>query len=112
MNLNTQLSQSPIFSSLLPQDIQAFQSMASLREYFKGEFVTHEADIWPYLLFVVSGELQVLKESASGRSFVIDSFGSGDIFWGLALFEDGKPNPAAIRASEGGGILLWTIELF
>lgn len=107
MNLHTLLSQSPVFSSLTSEDFQTVQNMASGRTYFKGEFVTHEADVWPYLLFVKSGQFQVLKESASGRSFVIDSFSAGDIFWGLALFEDNKPNPAAIQASADGEILLW-----
>jgi len=96
-----------VFSSLSTDDIQNFQLMARQRRYLKGEFVMHEADIWPYLLFVMSGEFQVLKESASGRSFEIDNFGSNEIFWGLALFEDGKPNPAAIRASTDGEILIW-----
>ena len=107
MDILTQLSQNPVFSSLSSQEFQSVQDMASARTYFKGEFVTHEADVWPYLLFVKSGQFQALKESASGRSFVIDNFESGEIFWGLALFEDGKPNPAAIQASTDGEILLW-----
>lgn len=107
MNLIAQLSQSIVFSSIPLKGIQEIQNLATLREYFKGEFVTHEADIWPYLLFVKSGQFQVLKESASGRSFVIDNLGSGNIFWGLALFENNKSNPAAIRAFINGEILLW-----
>lgn len=107
MDIVTRLGQTIVFSSLTVDDVRNIKRMAMQRSYLKGEFVMHEADIWPYLLFVMSGEFQVLKESASGRSFEIDNFGSDDIFWGLALFEDGKPNPAAIRASADGEILIW-----
>ena len=71
----------------------------------KGEFVTHRGDFWPYLLFVHSGEFHAVKESGQGRSFVIESFSPGDIFWGLALFEDRKPNPMAIQTAEDGEVI-------
>jgi CRP/FNR family transcriptional regulator len=64
-------------------------------------------DVWPYLLFVIRGEFQALKESSSGRSFVIENFGPGGVFWGLALFQDGAQNPVALRAASAGELWLW-----
>jgi CRP-like cAMP-binding protein len=84
--------------------------MATSRSYQKGTYVTFMGDIWPYLLFVKSGEFQALKESSGGRSFVLENFGPGEIFWGLALFEADKPNPATIRASKDAELLLWHVD--
>ena len=81
--------------------------MATIRNYLKGEFITHREDIWPFLLFVHSGEFQALKESRQGRVFIVENFLPGDMFWGLALLESQKGNPVAIRASMDGELLLW-----
>lgn len=102
-----QLAQTTVFSSIPPTGIQKIKELAISRRYLNGEFVTHKSDVWPYLLFVKSGEIQALKESIQGRSFVIEIFKPGDIFWGLALFENSKQNPAAIRVSIEGELLLW-----
>jgi len=107
MDTATRLANNIVFSSMPPEELKNIGDLAISRRYTKGKFVTHQEDIWPYLLFVESGEFQALKESISGRSFVIDNFGSGEIFWGLALFENNKPNPVAIRASTKGELMLW-----
>ena len=107
MSAENLLAQNKAFSSLPPHEILAIEELGAKRQYSKNEFVTYQGDVWPYLLFVRSGEFQALKESKSGRSFVIDNFEPGEIFWGLALFEEGKLNPAAIRTAKKGSILLW-----
>ncbi|MFC1879423.1 Crp/Fnr family transcriptional regulator [Chloroflexota bacterium] len=103
----SQLASNIVFSSIPLIDLNNIGELAISRRYLKGEFVTYQEDVWPYLLFVQSGEFQALKESGSGRSFVIKNFGPGEIFWGLALFEEHKLNPAAIRTSAEGELLLW-----
>ena len=107
MDIKTQISQNKIFRSVSPKDIEKIGVLAISRKFFQGEFVTHKSDIWPYLVFVHTGQFQAYKESPGGRSLVIEDFGPGEIFWGLALFEDDEPNPIAIRASTDGEILLW-----
>ncbi len=107
MDIENLVSENRVFSALPQTAIQKIISVSISRKYFKGEFVTHEADVWPYLLFVKSGKFQVLKESTSGRVFVIEDFGPGEIFWGLALFEENEPNPATIQTSEDSELLLW-----
>lgn len=99
--------QNSIFSILSPPKQDEFVSRAIIKKYRKGEFVTHRDDVWPYLLCVRSGEFQALKESLQGRSLVIEVFHPGEIFWGISLFETGKPNPVALQASTDGELLLW-----
>jgi len=107
MEIETRLTNNIVFSSIPSKDLKYVRELSISRQYKKGGFITHQEDVWPYLLYVLSGEYQALKESGSGRSFVIENFGPGEIFWGLALFEDHKPNPVAIRASTKGELLLW-----
>ena len=107
MNVLSKLASNSVFSSLAIENIEKIYKDAISKKYLKGEFATHKKDIWPYLLFVVSGEFIATKESGQGRFFVIESFKPGEIFWGLALFEDDKPNPMAIQSSQDGELLLW-----
>jgi CRP/FNR family transcriptional regulator len=94
--------------SKIPQPLlQKFFQAGRKRSYTESGFVTHRGDIWPYLLFILSGKLEAVKESEQGRSFVIDTFQAGEFFWGIALFEENKPNPVAIRAAKNSEILLW-----
>jgi CRP-like cAMP-binding protein len=101
------LAQTPPFSFLSEKDMLNAQKLSVSRNFQKGEFVTHRGDLWPHLLFVHSGEFHAVKESGQGRSFVIESFSPRDIFWGLALFEESKPNPMAIETAEDGELFLW-----
>jgi CRP/FNR family transcriptional regulator, cyclic AMP receptor protein len=110
MNLTDQLTQTQVFSSLQPAELQRVAEMGVRRAYPAGTFVTHMGDVWPYLLLVVQGEFQAIKESRSGRSFVIENFGPGEVFWGLALFDGGAQNPAALRAASPGKLWLWPQE--
>ncbi len=107
MKIVTRLAENIVFSSLSSEDLKYVSELSISRRYEKGSFITHQEDIWPFLLFVLSGDFQALKESGSGRSFVIDNFGPGEIFWGLALFVEHKPNPVTIQASAKGELLLW-----
>lgn len=107
MAIHSQLAAVTPFSLLSQTHLRDAKELAVSRNFLKGEFVTHREDIWPYLFFVHSGEFQAVKESGQGRSFVIEVFSPGEVFWGLALFENDKPNPMAIQTASTGEIFLW-----
>jgi CRP/FNR family transcriptional regulator len=58
----------------------------------------------------VKGVIVAEKDSTDGKTLVAATFGSGDVFWGLAFFLDGSPMPAAYKVFEDGQILLWSRE--
>ena len=107
MNPSTGLPHNPVFAGLQPDEIERIVALGVGRVFARGAFVTHMGAVWPYLLFVARGKFQALKESGSGRSFVIENFGPGDVFWGLALFQDGAQNPVALQAASAGELWLW-----
>ena len=96
-----------LFTNLPQTLIEDFYRAGITRKYPKGSFVTHRGDVWPYLFFIESGKFEALKESVQGRSFVVETFEPEEFFWGIGLFEAGKPNPVAIRAAEDGKIIIW-----
>lgn len=100
-----------IFSNIPGQFITSFFQAGISRKYHPNEFVTHRGDVWPFLFYIKSGEFEAIKESTQGRSFVVEVFQAEDFFWGIALFEEDKPNPVAIRAAADGEILIWDKSL-
>lgn len=105
------LREHPVFSNLPEKDINQFIQAAIARKFRKAEYVTHRGDIWPYLFHIQTGKFEAIKESIQGRSFVVETFESGEFFWGIGLFEADEQNPVAIRAAEDSEILVWDKSL-
>lgn len=111
MNLTSKLlTQNPVFSRLEFEDQRYLLQSAISRQYKDGKWIAHYGDIWPYLFLVESGKVTAIKESAEGRSLVIVSIESDEIFWGAAFFQDDAPNLAALVADGDTHIHLWSQE--
>lgn len=108
MSLENLLSQHPIFASLRPFTQKQLVQQAIPRSYQKEEWIVHDQRVWPYLFMVEKGKIVALKESIEGRSLVVTTIKAGEIFWGLAFFEDEAPMPVALVASEDSRVHLWS----
>ncbi len=104
--------QDPVFASLPIHDLEDLASQASSRSYKKGEWIVHNGDVWPYLLWVESGKVIALKESGEGRSLITTTILPQEIFWGLAFFQEEMPMPVALIADEDSTIYLWSRAQF
>ncbi|MBL7163639.1 MAG: Crp/Fnr family transcriptional regulator [Anaerolineales bacterium] len=102
------LVQNPVFSTLKSSDQAHLVQQSIFRNYEKDEWIVHYGDIWPYLFIVEEGTVTALKESNEGRSLIVATINKGEIFWGLAFFEDEAPMPVALVASEASRIHLWS----
>ncbi|GAB4503148.1 MAG: Crp/Fnr family transcriptional regulator [Anaerolineales bacterium] len=67
-------------------------------------------DIWPYFFLVERGSVDALKESSEGRTLLVNTFSTGDIFWGLAFFQENVPMPVTLEAHEASRLFLWPRE--
>lgn len=110
-SLYESLKTHPVIKGLPPVLRERLIAAAFSKHFRVGEFLTHAGDIWPYLFLLKAGVLQVVKETAEGRSLTIAEIGEGEFFWGLAFFDESIPNPVAIRASQDAEILLWQREM-
>lgn len=104
------LRANPIFAPLPPADLTALAQLASSRLYAKGETVILYGDVWPYLFLVGEGSVNAVKESGEGRSLMVATFATGDLFWGLAFFQDDAPMPVTLEAHEASRLYLWSRE--
>lgn len=110
MKLIKSIAQHPVFASLPPNIQEQLAQQAIPRSYQKKEWIVHYQRVWPYLFIVEKGTIVALKESSEGRSLIVTTIKEGEIFWGLAFFEDDSPMPVALVASEDSRIHIWSRE--
>lgn len=105
------LEKNPIFSLIAERDLGLMARQAAARRYEKGETVILYGEVWPYLFLVGEGSVNAVKESGEGRSLIVTTFSAGDIFWGLAFFQDDAPMPVTLAAREASRLYLWSREI-
>ena len=101
------LSQNDIFSVLSAVDRKLIIQQSHTHQYRKGQRITRQGDVWPYLILVAEGKVNALKESSEGRSLIVASFEAGELFWGLAFFKDGMPMPVTLESYKSSLLYLW-----
>jgi CRP/FNR family transcriptional regulator len=110
VDLSKLLTQISIFAHLDQDEIRSLIDFGITRQYRTDEWIVYQGDTWPYLFVVIDGEVIAVKESMQGRSLILESFSSGEIFWGLTFFLEDVPMPAGLRASRNCALLLWSQE--
>lgn len=100
----------PLFSGMESRQLEDLDRLSMTREYPKGQWITHYGADWPYLFLVEEGEVTALKESAGGRSLVVITLETGDIFWGTGFFKEGMGMPVALEAKQKTRLRLWSRE--
>jgi CRP/FNR family transcriptional regulator len=101
------LSDHPVFSSLDEAVRSLMAKRAVRRELIKGETLVMQGDVWPYLFLVAEGEVDAFKVSGEGRNLLVTTFGAGELFWGLAFFQEGAPLLATLEAHVPSLVYLW-----
>lgn len=104
------LAANPVFASLDEREQENLIESSVKHAYQKGEWVTHYGDVWPYLFIIEQGSITAMKESPEGRTLLVAQFGPGELFWGLAFFDEAWSTPAALCAAADSQIHLWSRE--
>lgn len=78
----------PVFSTLHQDDLRRIAQLAVPRTFDSGQVVFREGDASDTCYVVHSGQARAIREHADGRTITLASFGRGDIFGELAMFED------------------------
>jgi CRP-like cAMP-binding protein len=102
------LSQNKLFAHLNPRELKLLADQSQICRRQPGEWLVHAGEIWPYLFWIKSGEITALKESYEGRSLMLATISTGEVFWGLAFFTEDAEMPAALRVSQECELLLWS----
>ena len=78
----------PAFRELGREELEAVAAVAMPRRFAAGEIVFRERDDSDTCYIVRSGHARALREHAGGRQLTLATFGPGDIFGELAMFDD------------------------
>jgi CRP/FNR family transcriptional regulator len=89
----------PVLANLAPEDLEQVADVSHPRRFAAGEIVFREGDASNTCYIVGSGHARAVREHADGRALTLATFGPGDIFGELAMFDDERRS-ATIEALE------------
>jgi CRP/FNR family transcriptional regulator len=93
------LARVPVLADLPPEDLAQISEVAHPRRFAAGEIVFREGDESNTCYIVRSGRARAIREHADGRQLALATFGPGDIFGELAMFDDERRS-ATVEAIE------------
>jgi len=93
------LGRVPAFSTLEPSDLQRIAELAVPRRFEPGQAVFREGDQSDTCYVVREGHARAIRTHGDGRTITLATFGPGDIFGELAMFEDERRS-ATVEAIE------------
>jgi CRP/FNR family transcriptional regulator len=93
------LARVPIFSTLEVEDLERIAQLAVPRGFQAGQVVFREGDASDTCYVVHTGHTRAVHQHGDGRIITLATFGPGDIFGELALFED-ELRSATVEALE------------
>jgi len=93
------LARVPVFEELGPAELAAVADVAVPRRFAAGEAVFREGDASSTCYVVRSGRARAIREHPDGRQITLATFGPGDIFGELAMFDDDLRS-ATVEATE------------
>jgi CRP/FNR family transcriptional regulator len=89
----------PAFETLQREDLERIAQVAVPRSFDPGQLVFREGDDSDTCYIVREGRARAVRRHADGRAITLATFGPGDIFGELAMFEDERRS-ATIEAVE------------
>src|SRR5688572_25689204 len=98
------LGRVPVFETRGPTERAQVAAVAIPRAFRAGEVVFREGDDSDTCYVVRTGHARAIREHADGRQITLATFGPGDIFGELAMFEDERRS-ATVEAVDGLEVL-------
>jgi CRP/FNR family transcriptional regulator, cyclic AMP receptor protein len=93
------LTRVPAFATLERSDLERVAQVAVPREFAPGQVVFREGDASDTCYVVREGHARAIRTHGDGRTITLATFGPGDIFGELAMFEDERRS-ATVQAIE------------
>jgi CRP/FNR family transcriptional regulator len=88
-----------VFSTLVHGDLERIAQLSVPRRFEPGEVVFREGDSSDTCYVVQEGHARAIREHGDGRTITLATFGPGDFFGELAMFED-ELRSATVEAIE------------
>jgi CRP-like cAMP-binding protein len=82
------LGRVPVFAALSPEDLARVVEVTHPRRFAAGEVIFREGDTSNTCYLVRSGHARAVREHGDGRQIALATFGPGEMFGELAMFDD------------------------
>lgn len=106
----TKLSQIKVFDKLPQTVCQTLIEQARYYQLQPDEFLFHQGDVWPHVVFLASGELRWAMLSVSSREHVLFMVRPDEVFWAHSFFDD-QPMPASLMAAKKAEVYVWPRDI-
>lgn len=90
----------PLFSELSDEDIARVKSEMRYRHFPKRTVVLHKGGVADALLFLLSGQLQVVDVTEDGRAVGLRMLAAGDFFGEIALINGSTRSASVVAMTE------------
>jgi CRP/FNR family transcriptional regulator, cyclic AMP receptor protein len=101
----------PVFEELAPDDLEQVAQVAVPRRFEAGQVVFREGDDSDTCYVLSSGHARALRSHSDGRSITLATFGPGDIFGELAMFDDEKRSATVEAVDEVEAIAILAADM-
>jgi len=106
----TKLSQIKVFDKLPQTVCHTLIEQARYYQLQPDEFLFHQGDVWPHVVFLASGELRWAMLSVSSREHVLFMVRPDEVFWAHSFFDD-QPMPTSLMAAKKAEVYVWPRDI-
>lgn len=98
--LQVHLRKIPLFAELSEDEMLRVKAELRIREYEKRDIVLHKGGSGDGLLFLLSGQLQVIDVTEDGRAIGLRMLAPGDFFGEIALINNSTRSASVVALSK------------
>lgn len=108
---NFEMASIPLFSGLSQDQLNILKDITYVKEFEEGELLFLEGEESTTFYIILSGEVQIIKDSREGKEKILKIMEPGDFFGEMGIVE-GKPRSATARASCKSKLLVYEKDDF
>lgn len=94
----------PVFRGVSPEDQKRLATIASIRDFARGDTVWREGDTADFLTLIIHGRIKIVRH-AEGGDVILEIFGQGEPVGAIAVYNY-MPYPASAICIEPVSLLL------
>jgi CRP/FNR family cyclic AMP-dependent transcriptional regulator len=99
-HIQINLRKIPLFSALSDEDMRQVNAEIRIRHFNRREVVLHKGGSADALLFLLSGQLQVIDITEDGRAIGLRMLAPGDFFGEIALINNSTRSASVVAMSD------------
>lgn len=110
MEVGDLLKQTPLFENLSEGEIDILAQSTRVQTYRTGQVILREGRVGAAFFILVSGSVEVVKDSSGSEPVVLATLGAGEFFGEIATMKH-MPRSASVRALQDTKCLaIWRLD--